>query len=140
MRKVIDLQMQLWKKDIADIEFDLQSRDKIPKLMIGLQYIYSTQPLREAVFNILKRIVPKTSHEIGRPGMDLWKILVLGTLRLNCYWDYDKVHEMANNHNKIRQMLGHSKTDFDSKYALQTIKDNIVLLTPQVFVRADLKM
>jgi hypothetical protein len=26
MRKVIDLQMEFWKKDVADIEFDLKSR------------------------------------------------------------------------------------------------------------------
>jgi hypothetical protein len=39
---------------------------------------------------------------------------------------------MANNHNKLREMLGHSKTDFDCQYALQTIRDNIVLLTPQI--------
>jgi len=32
----------------------------------------------------------------GRPGMDLWKILVLGALRLNLSWDYDRLHEMAN--------------------------------------------
>ena len=64
--------------------------------------------------------------------MDLWKILVLGTLRLNCNWDYDKVQEMANNHNNLREMLGHSKTDFESKYPLQTIRDNIVLLTPAI--------
>ena len=60
--------------------------------------------------------------------MDLWKIFFLGTLRLNCNWDYDKVHEMANNHRKLRQMLGHSKTDLDSNYALQTIRDNIFLI------------
>jgi len=30
MRKVIDLQMNFWKKDISNIEFDLQSRDEIP--------------------------------------------------------------------------------------------------------------
>jgi hypothetical protein len=81
---------------------------------------------------VLKQIVPKKSYETGRPGMDLWKILVLGTLRLNCNWDYDKVLEMANNHNTLREMLGHGKTDFDSQYALQTIKDNIVLLTPAI--------
>jgi hypothetical protein len=132
MRKVIDLQMEFWKKDIADIEFDLQSRDEIPKLLMGLQYIYHTAPIRENVFKVLKQIVPKQSHETGRPGMDLWKILVLGTLRLNCNWDYDKVHEMANNHHKLRQMLGHSKRDLDSKYALQTIRDNIALLTPSI--------
>jgi hypothetical protein len=132
MRKVIDLQMEFWKKDIANIEFDLQSRDEIPKLLMGLQYIYRTSAIREKVFEILKQIVPKKSYETGRPGMDLWKILVLGTLRLNCNWDNDKVLEMANNHNKLREMLGHNKTDFDSQYALQTIRDNIVLLTPAI--------
>ena len=132
MRKVIDLQMEFWKKDIADIEFDLRSRDEIPKLLMGLQHIYRTPPIREKVFNVLKQIVPKPSQETGRPGMDLWKILVLGTLRLNCNWDYDKVQEMANNHDKLRQMLGHSKNDSGSSYALQTIRDNICLLTPPI--------
>ena len=132
MRKVIDLQMEFWKKDIANIEFDLQSRDEIPKLLMGLQYIYRTPTIREKVFEILKQIVPKESQETGRPGMDLWKILVLGTLRLNCNWDFDKVLEMANNHSTLREMLGHSKTDFDSQYALQTIRDNIALLTPAI--------
>jgi len=132
MRKVIDLQMEFWKKDIANIEFDLQSRDEIPKLLMGLQYIYRTSAIREKVFEILKRIVPKKSYESGRPGMDLWKILVLGTLRLNCNWDFDKVHEIANNHGKLREMLGHDKTDSDSQYALQTIRDNIVLLTAAI--------
>jgi len=132
MRKVIDLQMEFWKKDIANIEFDLQSRDEIPKLLMGLQFIYRTPAIREKIFRVLKRIVPKKNHETGRPGMDLWKILVLGTLRLNCNWDYDKVHEMANNHHQLRQMLGHSETDFNSLYALQTIRDNIVLLTPSI--------
>ena len=65
--------------------------------------------------------------------MDLWKILVLGTLRLNCNWDFDKVHEIANNHLKVRQMLGHSKIDYENLYALQTIKDNVSsLLTPEI--------
>jgi IS5 family transposase len=34
--------------------------------------------------------------------------------------------------NKLREMLGHSKTDFDSQYALQTLRDNIILLTPAI--------
>jgi hypothetical protein len=108
MRKVIDLQMEFWKKDIANIEFDLNSRDEIPKLLMGLQHIYRTPQIRNKVFKVLKQIVPRKSHENGRPGMDLWKILILGTVRLNCNFDYDKVHDMANNHDKIRRMLGHS--------------------------------
>jgi len=51
---------------------------------------------------------------------------------LNCNWDYDKVHDMANNHDKIRRMLGHREKDFDSRYPLQTIRDNVSLLTPEI--------
>jgi len=132
MRKIINMQMEFWKKDIADIEFDLKSRDEIPKLLMGLQHIYRNKPIREQVFDILKNIVPRKTQETGRPGMDLWKILVLGTLRLNCNWDYDKVQEMANNHKKVRQMLGHSGNDFNAIYPLQTIKDNLPLLTTEI--------
>ena len=41
MRKVIDAQMQFGQVDISAIEFDLRSRDEIPKLLMGLQYIVS---------------------------------------------------------------------------------------------------
>ena len=54
MRKVIDLQMEFWKTDIANIEFDLQSRDEIPKLLMGLQYIHRTAAVREKVTEVLK--------------------------------------------------------------------------------------
>ena len=64
--------------------------------------------------------------------MDLWKILVLGTLRLSCNWDYDKLMEIANNHLSLRLMLGHSIMDNDFRYALQTLKDNVSLFTPEI--------
>ncbi|MBF0227462.1 MAG: Tn3 family transposase, partial [Desulfobacterales bacterium] len=125
MRKVIDFQMKLGATPIEEIKFDLKSRDEIPKLLIGLQHIYITPSLREEVFNILQKMIPeKIDTNNGRPGMDLWKILVLGTLRLNCNWDYDKLKEIADNHKKIREMLGHGTFDNDV-YPLQTLKDNI---------------
>ncbi|MCK5254775.1 MAG: ISNCY family transposase, partial [Deltaproteobacteria bacterium] len=110
MRKVRKSQMKLGEVNIADIEFDLRCRDEIPKLLMGLQYIFCTYELRKEVFKILKKIIPKeTDPDNGRLGMELWKILVLGTLRLNCNWDYDKLQDIANNHVKVREMLGHSK-------------------------------
>ena len=53
MRKIINMQMELWKKDIGDIEFDLQSRDEITKLLIGLQHIWQTKTIREEVFEVI---------------------------------------------------------------------------------------
>jgi len=104
---------------------------------MGLQYIYCTPKIRDEVFQILEEIVPEgTDSDNGRPGMLLWKILVLGTLRLNCNWDYDKVKEIADNHKTLRQMLGHGCFEEDYyKYPIQTIKDNVSLLTPEVLDR-----
>ena len=133
MRKVKEMQMKLGEVNIADISFDLRSRDEIPQLLMGLQHIWCTPELREKVFEILEKIVPvETSADTGRPGMELWKILVLGTIRLNCNWDYDKVQEIANQHTTLRQMLGHAFMDQSYQYPIQTIKDNVGLLTPEV--------
>jgi transposase, IS5 family len=133
MRKIINMQMKIGEKAIADIKFDLRSRDEIPKLLRGLQAIYCDRKLRAQVFEVLAGIVPlHVDIRNGRKGMDLWKIFVLGALRLTCNWDYDKLHEIANNHKKLRQMLGHGMIDDDYQYALQTLKDNISLFTPEV--------
>lgn len=132
MRKVQESQMKLGEVDISKIEFDLRSRDEIPKLLRGLQYIYCNLETREKVFDILERMIPdKINKNTGRPGMELWKILVLGTLRINCNWDYDKLQEIANNHYRLREVLGHNYFD-RVEYPLQTLKDNVSLLTEEI--------
>jgi hypothetical protein len=78
-------------------------------------------------------MIPKNiSDDKGRAGMDLWKIFVMGTLRVNLNWDYDRLLEMVNQHRLIRQMIGHGSFDDDYQYKLQTIKDNVRLLTPEI--------
>jgi IS5 family transposase len=136
MRKVIDMQMKIGELAIENIEFDPRSRDEIPELLMGLQNIYCNREVRQRVFEVLMDIVPDdVDTNNGRSGMDLWKILVLATLRLSCNWDYDKLMDIANNHRTLRLMLGHNATDFDSRYALQTLKDNISLFTSEVLDR-----
>lgn len=136
MRKVIEEQMKLGEIDISQIKFDLQSRDEIPKLLMGLQYIYTNPELRDMVFDMLTGLTPPhIDPETGRCGMDYWKILVLGTLRLACNFDFDKLKEIADNHATVRQMLCHSIFDRDLRYPLQTVKDNVSLLTPEVLDR-----
>jgi len=133
MRKVIENQLKIGQVDISSIEIDLNCRDEIPQLLLGLQAIYTDRNLQDAVFGILKNIVPSNvDMGNGRPGMDLWKILVLGTLRLNCKWDYDKLHNISNEHKTVREFLGHTIFDFDQRYSLQSLKDNIALFTPEL--------
>jgi hypothetical protein len=133
MRQVINLQLQLSEVEISQIEIDLRSRDETPKLLHGLQYIYSMPDTRREVFQILEGMVPQQiDPHNGRPGLDLWKVLVLGALRLNSNWNYDKLQDIANNHKTLRQMLGHGILNQNDTYALQTLKDNVSLLTPEI--------
>ena len=114
MRKVIDMQMKIGELAIGDIEFDPRCRDEIPELLMGLQSIYSNREVCDRVFEVLVEIIPDdVDTDNGRSGMDLWKILVLGTLRLSCNWDYDKLMDISNNHRTLRLMLGHNAIDTD---------------------------
>ena len=132
MRQTHNPQIKFGETPISEINIDITTRDDIPPLLLGLQYIYSNTKIREQVFSVLEETIsPDKSHDNGRPGMNLWKILVLGVLRLNLNWDYDRLQEMANNHKTIRQMLGHGFIDNDYTYKLQTLKDNVCLLTPE---------
>jgi len=142
MRSLIQPQMQFGEVDISAIVFNPKSRDDIPQILRGLQYIYTDKSVRERVFAILQDVLPervgakgKVSTKTGRPGMEQWKILVLGVLRLGLDADYDRLQELANEHKTIRQMLGHSDWMPDKRYELQTIRDNISLFTPEILDR-----
>lgn len=142
MRHVINPQLSFGEQDISQIALDIRSRDDIPRILRGLQYIYTTERVREQVFAILAEMLPpdsddkgKVNPELGRPGMEQWKILVLGALRLGLNADYDRIHEMANQHGTIRQMLGHGDWADDYRYNLQTLKDNLRLFTPELLER-----
>ncbi len=139
MRKTVEPQRKLGQIEISKIKFDLRCRDEIPKVLMGLQQIYCNHEIREKVFKLLQKLIsPNIDTDNGRPGMELWKILVLGCVRIVCNWDYDKLHDIANNHEKIREMLGHGDhvvEDKKKQYCLQTLKDNISLFTPEILDR-----
>ena len=75
--------------DISEIKFNPKSGDDIPKLLRGLQYIWTDRNLLESVFEVLKKVLPKrngiklsseqrsqkASTHFGRPGMEQWKIV-----------------------------------------------------------------
>lgn len=77
----------------------------------------------------------KADATTGRPGMDQWRILVLGVLRLGLNADFDRIHELANQHSTLRQMLGHGDWSDKTQYKAQTLKDNLRLFTPELLER-----
>jgi transposase, IS5 family len=132
MRVVQKSQLQIGEVDISAMKFDLRSRDDLPKILKGLQHLYLNLPLRTAIFELLqKQIAPTVDKRNGRPGMTLWAIFVCGVVRLDLNIDYDRLHELANQHLTLREMLGHGFFDRDP-YHFQTLKDNVSLLTPDL--------
>jgi hypothetical protein len=135
MRQIIARQIPLDGMAIESLDFALESRDEIPQLLRGLQHIQQTRAVRDEVVKILSEALPAgVDWENGRPGMDLWTILVLGTLKVNCGWDYDKVREIANEHRTVRLMLGWGRWD-ERRLGLQTINDNVKSMTPEILDR-----
>ena len=132
MRVVQNVQMQMGEVDVSKVKFDLKSRDDIPKILRGLQHLYIDRPLRTKLFALLEeQIAPKVDKCNGRPGMTLWSIFVCGVVRLDLNIDYDRLHELVNHHDTLREMLGHGAFDREG-YHYQTLKDNVSLLTPEL--------
>ena len=133
MREVHRRQLQLGQVPIDQIWIDPKSRDDIPAVLKGLQYLWTDKKLRAQLFALLdEHIVPEADRTVGRPGMELWRILVLGILKqgLNC--DFDRLHNLANHHETVRAFLGHSDFGDQTYYEYQTVLDNVSLLTPEL--------
>ncbi len=131
-------QPKLGQIDISDIKIDLHSRDQIPKILLGLQHLYNDKITLESVFDILdNEIILKrdVDAQTGRPGMDFWRILVMGILRLNNNWDFDHLENMVNSHREIRLMLGLGFWDDSFKFRRRTLINNFSLISDQAFDR-----
>ena len=133
MREVHRSQFQLGQVPIEEIWINPKSRDDIPAVLKGLQHIWCEEELRERLFALLdEHILPEADRTVGRPGMELWQILVLGVLKQGLGCDFDRIHELTNHHDTIRAFLGHSDFGDKTHYEYQTVVDNVSLLTPEL--------
>ncbi len=104
MRKVHDPQRRPDAPDITKIRLSVKSRDDIPTILIGLQDLYGDEATRRRLFGLPDRIVlPGKSRRVGRPGMELWTILVPGVVKQGLGCDFDRLQELANQHITIRR-------------------------------------
>lgn len=124
--------MLLGQTSVEKLILDLKCRDDIPAILMGLKALYLDPTLRARVLKILEEGIAKNaSLAHGRPGMDLWKILVMGVLRYGAQLDFDRLHDLVNNHHNIRVMLLTGGFGGE-KWKIETIKDNVTLLTPEI--------
>ena len=106
MRRRFNVQIELGQTPIENISIPLNSRDELPPILAGLQWVFKTPEINEQIFALLERQIVGDKQETGRPGMDLWHILVLGVVRLGLGCDYDRLEHVANHDSLVRQIMG----------------------------------
>ena len=129
MRQAVTLQMKLDAPAIGKIEFDLNSRHELEPILMALKHIYENpQTLKKILKLIAKDIVGDKNDQLGCPGLQYWEILVLAAVRNGCAFNFDALLDLANEHRKLRRMLGIGEWEY-KRYARSTIQENLAKLT-----------
>ena len=131
MRHHFQVQPDLQIIPIEKIQLPLKSRDELPPILAGLQWIWTHPTLKAEIFALLEAAILAGKKATGRTGMDLWQILVLGVVRLGLDADWDRMEHIANYDTLVRQMLGVPATPWGAEakvFAHQTLRDNVALL------------
>lgn len=131
MRQRFEQQTTLGITPIAEVKFRERSRDELPPVLKALQYVFVTPELNEAIFTLLENKISRHKKKTGRKGMDLWHILVLAVVRHTLSADWDRLHDLANEHQSLRKILGVYVEKFgieEIEFAHRNIVDNVALI------------
>jgi transposase, IS5 family len=129
MRKRFEVNPFLNLTPIENVNLPLKSRDELPPILAALQYIFVTPSLNEKIFNLIEKDVVEGKKRTGRPGMDLWHILVLASVREGLDLDFDKLEDLANHHKLIRAILGLDDVLNNLSFKYTTLRNNVAHVT-----------
>ncbi len=127
MRKRFEVQLALGIVPIEKVVLPLKSRDELPPILAGLQWIFQTPEVNSQILTLLESKLVAGRKATGRPGLDLWQILVLGVARLGLDCDYDRLEYLANYDSLLRQIMGLSPVlrEGEKPFHYKTISENV---------------
>jgi len=135
MRHHFQAQPDLQLTPIEKIRLPLKSRDELPPILAGLQWIWMHPTLKAEMLALIEAAVLADKQPPGRTGMTLWQILVLGVVRLGLDADWDRMEHIANYDSLLRQMLqvpAEPWGENDKTFGHQTLRDNVALLDDEL--------
>jgi transposase, IS5 family len=132
MRKRFEQQLDMRITPICDIKIPTKSRDELPPTLRALQYIFITPAINEKIFRLLEEKICKGKKKTGRPGMDLWHVLVLAVVRQSLDTNWDRLTLVANYDTLVRSILGVLPEATEHEFEYQNILDNVSLLDEQL--------
>lgn len=130
MRKGYSNQLRLDSVPIEQVQLNLESRDRIVPVLRSLQQAYRNRELRDRILGLIAAdINSSTRTDTGRTGMDYWHLVVLAAVRLGCDLSYDQLQDLAENHRKLRGVMGLGDCD-ETPFKWRTIRNNVCVLKP----------
>ena len=125
---------QSGKAAIQTLDINPKSRDDIEYILRGLQYLYvhhwnELEQIFEAEF------CAGENWDHDQLGMDCWSILVAGVLKQGIECNFDRLYSLVNYHGLVQTMMNHGNRFLREHYELQTLIDNVSLLTPALMGR-----
>ncbi len=68
MRQNEEVQKKIGEVDISEIVIDLTCRDEVPKLLMGLKYIYCNPEIKDKIFKIFEEMIPDKKEKNRKKG------------------------------------------------------------------------
>lgn len=131
MRQAYSNQLRLDTVPISKVQLNLQCRDRIVPVLRALQHVYSDSELTDKILGLIAADVNEDSRtDTGRKGMDYWHICVLLAVRLGCDYTYDELQDLAENHCRLRAIMGIGSLD-ETQFHHKTLRNTFCLLRPQ---------
>jgi len=134
MRKRFEQQLSIGQLPISEAKINSKSKNSLDELLVALKEIYCTEEYNEKIFSLLEKHINANKKKTGRSGMDLWCIFVLSQVRLCLNIGYEMLHNLANNHRTMRQLMGVERSfGYDrEEFTYQNIYDNITMLSDKL--------
>jgi len=119
---------------IEETYINPKKRYALDQLLAALKAVYCTPEYNEMIFKALEKYINAGKKNTGRKGMDLWCIFVLAQVRLCLNISYDALHDFANNHRTMRQLMGvERKFGYEIvEFEYQNIYDNVSMLSDEL--------
>lgn len=117
---------------VTQVTLNANCRDRMIPILRALQHLYSRPQLRRRALELVgEDVLRDADPDQGRPGMTLWQILVLASVRLGCDFTYDHLQDLAENHNNLRSIMQVASDWEEESFAFRRIHDNICRVRPE---------
>lgn len=136
MRKRFEQQLSIGQLLIEDTPIKARNKHALDELLRAIKEIYCNKEYNEKLFLLLEKHINSERKKTGRTGMSLWCIFVLGQVRLCKGYSYADIHNFANNHGMMRQLMGiEYEFGYDRiEFEYQNIYDNVSLITDELLI------